>query len=326
VGRAEDDEDDKGNAVPIEELIAKYFCPSPPPVDVEFGALSHPGKVRTTNEDHYVVLKFQRSLGVLLSNLPEGKLSPRVDQDAYVMGVADGMGGAAFGELASMQALLTGVDLCLKDIKWTMKVNESEVRELMEKLDLYFHLINRSLIERARSEPRLAGMGTTLTAAFTVGPEAFIMHAGDSRAYLFHEGTLRRLTRDHTLGQQLVDLGAIEAGSFESRYFRHILTNCLGGPDVEVVTEVHHLSLLDGDRLLLCTDGLTDLVEDDEITRILSQHLSSADACSALVDLALDRGGRDNITVVLGRYTTQGKPEGPLDSTSLLHTPPGSVA
>src|SRR5262249_13626517 len=147
-------------------------------------------------------------------------------------------------------------------------------------------------------QPEAAGMGTTLTGAYTVGPEAFIAHVGDSRAYLYHQGNLTQLTRDHTLAQQCLDAGL----RVPSRSWYHILTNCLGGSEHEMKVEFHHYHLADGDQLLLCTDGLTDMVQNHEIAGILGRHTHPQQAVQALVDLALERGGRDNVTVVLARY------------------------
>ena len=192
--------------------------------------MSHPGKVRPNNEDHYMILRLRRSLSVLTTNLPEGEYAPRDDEDAYAMIVADGMGGAASGEVASRQAIRVGMELILRDIKWTMKFNEREEAELVEKLGMYFRLMDRALLESSRAEPRLAGMGTTLTAVCTAGPVAFVVHAGDSRAYLHRGGTLQRLTRDHTLAQDLVDSGKLPADSAAARRVGHVLTNYLGGP------------------------------------------------------------------------------------------------
>jgi PPM family protein phosphatase len=285
-----------------QDLASRFFLPPLPPVRVEFGAMSHPGKVRPNNEDHYMVLRLRRSVSVVTTNLPEGEYAPGDDEDLYAMIVADGMGGAASGEVASRQALRVGIELILRDIKWTMKFNEREEAELVEKLGMYFRLMDRALLEASRAEPRLAGMGTTLTAVCTAGPEAFVVHAGDSRAYLHRGGTIQRLTRDHTLAQDLVDSGKLPAASAAARRVGHVLTNYLGGPGGGGVAHVDRLGLADGDRLLVCTDGLTDLVGDDEIGRTLSEHPVPDDACRALVDLALERGGRDNVTVVLGRY------------------------
>jgi protein phosphatase len=280
----------------LADVLDKHFGPSPPRVSVTFAARSHPGHVRPNNEDHYLVIERRRTRSVLLTNLPEGFLRP-ADDVAYVLAVADGMGGAAFGELASMLALRSGWDQSPQAIKWTWIINDREIEELKERIELIFQRIDESLKEHARQEPDYAGMGTTLTGAYTVGPEAFIGHVGDSRAYLYHEGTLTQLTHDHTLAQQCLDAGLVP-----SRTWHHVLTNCLGASEQGVHVDFHHVRLADNDQLLLCTDGLTDAVGRDEIAGILGQNASPEETTKHLVDRALQRGGEDNVTVVLARY------------------------
>src|SRR4051812_3468708 len=158
-----------------DDLLAKHFGPSPPPVHVAVGAASHPGLVRANNEDHYLVVERRRTRTVLLTNLPDGSLRP-ADDAAYVLAVADGMGGAAFGELASSLALRSGWDQAPAAIKWTWIVTEQEVADLRERLELTFRHMDRALRDRAAADPACAGMGTTLTGAYTVGPEAFVAH------------------------------------------------------------------------------------------------------------------------------------------------------
>jgi protein phosphatase len=267
-------------------------------MQVKFGALSHVGRVRANNEDHYLVIERRRTRSVLLTNLPDGFLSA-ADNTGYVLAVADGMGGEAFGELASMLALRSGWEQAPGTIKWTWIINDREIEELKERVELIFERMDKALLERARLEPECAGMGTTLTGAYTVGPEAFIGHVGDSRAYLYHEGHLMRLTHDHTLAQQCLDMGL----PVPSRSWYHKLTNCLGvGSEKKLHVEFHHLRLADGDQLLLCTDGLTDLVSDEEITSILSLQMHPQGSVQTLVDRALEHGGKDNVTVVLAHY------------------------
>jgi protein phosphatase len=262
-----------------------------------FGAMSHRGLVRAGNEDHYVVVERHRSRVVLLTNLPEGYLQPS-DDIAYLMAVADGIGGAAFGELASMLALRSGWEQTANAIKWTWIVTEAEIEDLKERISLVFAGMHEALLGRARQDPACAGMGTTLTGAYTVGPEAFIAHVGDSRAYLFHGSALTRLTRDHTRAQDAIDAG-LPVGA---RSWYRTLTNCLGGKNEPVWVEFHHFLLADNDQLLLCTDGLTDLVTDEEIAKVLRRGAPPREGVEALVSLALARGGRDNVTAILARY------------------------
>jgi protein phosphatase len=281
----------------VEDVLGKHFGPSPPPVSVQFGAVSHPGLVRENNEDHYMVVERRRTRTVRLTNLPEGVLRPAEDV-AYVLAVADGMGGAAFGELASLLALRSGWEQSPGAIKWAWVINDREINDLKEQVELLFRRMDQALRERAKVQPEAAGMGTTLTGAYTVGPEAFIGHVGDSRAYLYRDGRLAQLTRDHTLAQQMLDAGLEDP----PRSWRHVLTNCLGGSEHTLEVEFHHFRLADGDRLLLCTDGLSDMVPNPEIAGTLGRHPHPQEAVQALVDRALERGGRDNVTVVLAQY------------------------
>ncbi len=286
---------------PPQDSLRKHYLPGPAPVTVEFAALTHPGKVRPNNEDHYLVVRRRRSRAVLLTNLPEGYL-PATEQDAYAMVVADGLGGAEFGELASMLALRIGWDLGLDEIKWALKVDNREARDFLDKIHVALRMIDQTLQERGRLDPDLRGMATTFTAAYTTGTDAFIAHVGDSRVYLWRAGQIWRMTRDQTLAQQLLDAGL----PVQTEHLRHVLTSCLGSGASEPTVEAYHFVLLEGDRLLLCTDGLTDMVGDVEIGRIIGAHAEPQQACRALVDLALDCGGRDNVTVVLAKYALPG--------------------
>ena len=145
-------------------------------------------------------------------------------------------------------------------------------------------------------------MGTTLTMAYSVATDLYIVHAGGSRAYLFRAGELEQLTSDHTLVQTLIDGGAISPEDARRHKWRNVVTNVIGGPSEGVFAEIHKLALLDGDTLLFCTDGLTQPVSDDAIAEVLGHHPDPDDACTRLVDLALSRGGPDNVTAVVARY------------------------
>jgi protein phosphatase len=293
---------DTAEYVSFDELLGRFYESEPRlAIVADFGARSHLGKVREANEDSYLVVRRRRERNVLLSSLPI-ELLPQAEQVAYAMAIADGMGGQAFGELASFLALRTGWEMGEDEVKWPVKINDRESAELKEKGAVLFEKIHRTIHATAAERPRLAGMGTTLTICYILGPELFVMHAGDSRAYLYRGGDLERLTRDHTRAQELIDAGLAAPGSPEERKRRHVLTNCLGGPSLNVEVDVDHRRLEDGDRLLLCTDGLTDLVEDDEIADLLERFPSPTDASRVLVDVALERGGKDNVTAVVGRF------------------------
>jgi protein phosphatase len=286
----------------FEQFVARFY-ELEPRVVVQFdcGARTHTGKVRDHNEDQYLVIRRRREREILRSTVPP-ELLPDPEQHAYILAVADGMGGHHFGELASLLALRAGWDLGGGEIKWAVKINDQEIDELRKKATIFFQLLHRTLVAHGEESPRLRGMGTTLTICYTVGPELFVMHAGDSRAYLFRQGNLQRLTHDHTLAQVAIDAGEIQPGSPEEKRVRHILTSALGGGFGAVTVNFNHHRLEDGDTLLLCTDGLTDHLNDDEIARVLQSQPQLDPACSRLVELALEQGGKDNVTVVIGRY------------------------
>jgi serine/threonine protein phosphatase PrpC len=272
-------------------------------VEVDLAALSHPGLVRTNNEDHYYVARVNRSLETLDTNLPEGEVPRHYAETAYGLLVADGVGGAAAGEVASRTAVHALIDLVIATPDWIMRLDQSLADEVLQRMERRFQQVRDVLIKRAKDDPSLRGMGTTMTVACTLGTEVLSAHVGDSRAYVLRRGgALERLTRDQTLAQSLVDAGAIKPEEIASHPGRNILTSALATRLAFAQVELKRARIGDGDQLLLCSDGLTDMVPDDVIARELRAPGGSAEVCRRLVDLALEAGGKDNVTVVLGRY------------------------
>ncbi len=271
-------------------------------VTVDIGAQSDVGRVRENNEDNYLVARSGRHLDTLLTSLPEDAAPGRFDETGYVAIVADGMGGAVGGEIASRLAITALINIVVHVPDWILRFNEDNADEVSERASGYYREVNQRLVEEARLNPELRGMGTTMTGAYSVGDTLFIVHVGDSRAYLFRDGVLSRLTRDHTQAQRLADAGIIQPEAVETHRLRHVLTNALGGNESEAKAEIHRLRLLDGDRVLLCSDGLHDMVDDETIGEILKGEPASRPASAALVAKALDQGGKDNVTVVIAGY------------------------
>ena len=238
--------------------------------------------------------------------MPDEHFPEHVGDDAYTMIIADGMGGMAAGEVASRVAITTGLKLIQKSPKWGFKINKREARELFERVNSYMREIDLELTKRSEGDRRLFGMGTTLTAAYSIGVDLFIIHLGDSRAYLFRDGDLMRLTRDHTLAQAMADAGYIAPEEVRYHHKRNVLTNFLGGHGGKVKADVRWLRLRDNDRLLLCSDGLNDMVDDQSISRIIGAHERPDEAASSLLEQALENGGRDNVTVIVARYHVPG--------------------
>ena len=271
-------------------------------VQVDLAALTHQGLVRSANEDHFLVLRFGRTLDSLLTSLPANQIPMRSEEVGYGLLVADGLGGAAAGEQASRMALSMLVSLVLHTPDWILSDDAADVQQVMQRMADRYRRIDALLREQSSANPSLAGMGTTMTLAASLGASAIIGHIGDSRAYLFRGGKLHQLTRDHTWAQTLVEMGRISAEEAPRHPMRNVLIRSLGGRERNVEGDFQRAWLADGDQLLLCTDGLTDMVDDAAIASMLGGAASSNEACQALVAAALDKGGKDNVTVALARY------------------------
>lgn len=210
------------------------------------------------------------------------------NEDAFLtapplFAVADGMGGHRAGEVASAGAIRT---------------LQKEAGHDTDSLVAAVQSANRVVHAEAAANPDLSGMGTTITAMMTTHDSAQIVHVGDSRAYLLREGRLRRLTQDHTVVDRLAREGKIPAEEVDRHPQRSVLERALGvNPEVDV--DVQLLDVRPGDRLLLCTDGLTSMLDDDEIRQILLTESDPQTAAQALIDAALAAGGKDNVTAVI---------------------------
>ena len=271
-------------------------------VHVDINALTHTGHRRENNEDQFFVARVTRALETLMTSLSAGDVPDRADELNYLMVVADGMGGHAAGEVASRLTIGALVALALQIPDWILRADAAHAHEIERRAREAVQQVGSMLVERGRQDASLRGMGSTLTAARSYGRELLIVHVGDSRAYLLRAGQLQRLTRDHTYAQMMVDAGLCAHDDPAILGVRHMLTNVLGGAVDEVDVDVDLLGMEDGDRLLLCSDGLTDSVDDQTIGVTLQRALSSREACERLVQLALDGGGHDNVTVVVASF------------------------
>jgi protein phosphatase len=291
----------------------EYTLPPPPAqvlppadisakVQVDLAAMSHQGKVRENNEDHFLVSRVERSLETIITNLPKGLIPQRFAEVGYAMLVADGIGGHQAGEIASRLAIATIINLALHTPDWIMRLGKPEAEQVMERMAKRYRIVDATVREQAQTEPTLADMGTTMTLACSLGPILVLAHIGDSRAYLIRGGQCHQLTRDHTMAQDLVELGILQPEQATEHHLAHGLTRAIGVGQSLGQAEVQQLRLADQDQILLCTDGLTDMVQQQMIEAILGDSTTSDEACRRLVDAALDKGGLDNVTVVLARY------------------------
>jgi protein phosphatase len=275
--------------------LRKFFQPSRCRFHVNVAGASHVGRRRTRNEDHYAILRRTRRSELVDTNLPECCVEAE-DDEAWALLVADGVGGARFGDIASQLALETILDASRMATSWLMRFRDFDAQQVDIRVAAYLEEIQERFIEYGVKFPAARQMGTTLTAVYLLPPHAIVVQVGDSRAFLFRDGQLQQLTRDQTLSQLLIERGA---SAEHARKFVHVLLNHLGGGKDNVTSEILPLEMQSGDRLLVCTDGLTDMVENRTIAEIVAHH-DVDESVTRLINAALQRGGRDNVTVVLG--------------------------
>ena len=271
------------------------------------------GKVREKNEDAFVVADLTG--GTLLDGVPHARFD--VGERGVLLAVSDGMGGAQAGEVASALVVET-LTRAMKDAP-----PDSRRDSLMEQAIQQAH---RAVWDTAKRESKK--MGATLTAVFVHAGQAFIAEVGDSRAYLIRKGKMCQLTHDQSMVQMLVDTGIIEPDQAEHSPIRNVILQAMGNqPNVKVA--MAKLELRDRDCFVLCSDGLTGLVHDDEIRDVVLASGRPEVAAKQLVDLANERGGKDNITVVVagvgGSLSQPGTGESIHDTFQVLTTfePPG---
>ena len=270
-------------------------------LEVDAAGRSDVGKRRQQNQDHFFIGRSERSLRTISSNLPAGRLVESLDEGAWSFIVADGLGGAAAGDVASRLAIEFAVQLHARRPSWYLRTTPELRPLILERARQLVRAIDNELARTAAVDHRLTGMGTTMTIVSAIGNELFIAHVGDSRASLLRDGKLRRLTRDHTVIASLVDMGALDHAEAERHPMRHLLAHALGRGSRDLPVEVAHEIVLPGDVLLVASDGLHGCVP-DEIVATRLQAKSSDEAADRLVAAALEAGGPDNVTVVVARF------------------------
>ncbi len=284
-------------------------------LSIDLAGSSHPGHVREKNEDHYLIVRFGRSLETMGTNLEDYALQQSFDVTGYAMFVADGIGSVAGGEVASRVALSRLVELLVDTPDWFLLLKRwVDVTKVLDRMKERFLAIDQTVRQQANEDETLRGMGTTLTIAGIVGNDLILGHIGDSRVYLFRGEQLTQLTTDHTLAQALIQAGITSPEDHASRSMRQVLTAAVGALGESTEPEVQRVHLHAGDCILLCTDGLTDMVDDETISSLLQQAQSAQRACHDLIDLALAGGGRDNITAIVARF---GSASGTIESSDL---------
>jgi protein phosphatase len=267
--------------------------------EIDVHGLTHAGKVRAENQDHFLLASIHKRVQVLATNLGTQEHLPSGEQRvAFIAMVADGVGGEEGGAEASATALEAVMQYvndsmsCLYD----RDVTEDKFAELLQRCAIQSHEAIRA---RARENEDHATMATTLTLFMGVWPAYYLVQVGDSRYYLWRDGKLTQVTRDQTLAEELVDQGILSRAQAPHTQFAHVLSSALGASEaMPVVTRLR----AEWDNIhLLCSDGLTKHVSDERIAERLANMTSAKDVCEQLLQDALDDGGTDNITIIVGR-------------------------
>ncbi|MBV8471475.1 MAG: Stp1/IreP family PP2C-type Ser/Thr phosphatase [Burkholderiaceae bacterium] len=251
-------------------------------MNLEFFSATDVGRARNNNED-----------------------SVAVEASAGLAVLADGMGGYNAGEVAS-QMLTSFIKAELG--RWLKESGASaSAHDVRRAMDICVDNANRAIFNAANTNPRYAGMGTTLVIAVFRGSELLLGHVGDSRAYRLRQGQLQQITRDHSLLQEQIDAGILtpEEAVFSSN--KNLVTRAVGVEDT-VMLEVNHHEVLPGDLFLLCSDGLSDMLDAAAIQQLLLSHPSLSEASAKLIDAANDMGGKDNIAIILAHMENHVKP------------------
>jgi protein phosphatase len=276
------------------DALAAFGKPSPSDIDVS--GLTHRGHVREANADHFLVASLHRALHVHSTSLEGERLAPlETESRGYLLLVADGVGSHESAREGSARAINAVVQYILHMAELCSQLDPAAEQALMDALRASVLLSHEAL----RADD---GGATTLTMVAVRWPRAYVVHAGDSRCYRLRGEALERMTADQTMAQLMVDAGAIAPESAAAARLKHVLWSALGSGDV--APEVRVTDCERRDVVLLCTDGLTRHVSDAEIRDCLASGAPSEAVCRTLVELALSRGGEDNVTVVVGRIRT----------------------
>lgn len=267
--------------------------------EIDVYGLTHPGKLRKENQDHFLLGSLRGRLSVHLSSLPDDHRLPLEEERiAFLMMVADGVGGGRKGEAASRLALEEVAHYIAESARCYFRADGSE-GDFVQALEEAAKRSHKALRELGQADPASAGMATTLTLFIGVWPWSYLLQVGDSRYYRYANGMLTQVSHDQTVAQTLVDQGILTKALSERSPLVNVLASSIGGPQTAPV--VRRIPNSWENIHLLCTDGLTRHVTDQRIAERLCAMQSARQVCEDLLQDALDGGGTDNITVVVGR-------------------------
>ena len=269
--------------------------------EIDAHGVTHTGKVRKDNQDHFLLCSLRKQLVVRLSSIPEADgLMTETERLAALAMVADGVGGSARGETASRVALQGVTRYVTRAMRcYYGSLPEDGEDDLTDALQQSAYQCHADLVSRGEKDFDYRGMATTLTLYLGVWPRGYLLQVGDSRCYLLRDGELTQVTRDQTMAQEMVDLGVMKMEDAAATRLAHTLTSAIGGHETH--PKVTRFGMDWGHVLLLCSDGLTRHVSDDRIREVLRSMTSAKQACETLLNDAMEGGGSDNITVVVAR-------------------------
>ena len=290
----------------------KTFAPAVTPQrkprdeEIDVYGITHPGKVRTENQDHFLICALKKQMTVRQTSLPEiDSLTADPERIAFLMMVADGVGGGAKGEEASRVALEAVTQYVSQSMRCYYATGSADDRQFKEALQEAALQCHAELVRRGNEDSQYSGMATTLTLYLGVWPRAYLLQVGDSRCYILRQDELTQITRDQTMAQELIDLGVLSAAEAAgSQRLAHTLSSAIGGR--QTAPAVTRQNVTWGNVALLCSDGLTKHVSDDRLRETLVSMTSAKQACEDLLEEALAGGGTDNITLIVARALNSG--------------------
>jgi len=297
---ANDDPNLQWRSVISRPVDIEPFRPLSSTASLQVAAASVCGKLRPHNTDHYLAIRLGRLQETMVSSLGASDLPPRFEEFGYALLVADGLGDRGSGARASRIALSALAHLAIRYGRWNVRVDSESIAEITEQGAFLYRRVHDSLLAASRADDRLADMATSLTAMYIACADLFFANVGHSKGFLFRDGGLFQLTTDHTTEQQRLPIGAPSATD-NRRDFAHVVTKVVGG-DEDLDVAIEHVDLLTGDRLVLCTNGLTDAVGLNDISGTLALQRRPEDDCQRLIDLATTARSADDVTVMVADY------------------------
>ncbi len=278
---------------------------SPLDEEIDVYGLTHLGKVREVNQDHFLIASLRKQMEVHLTSLPDvTRLPVESKRMAFLAMVADGVGGGTKGEAAARGAVEAVSRYVSQSLHCYYTSDASDGTAFARALEDAALQVHAEILRRAEEQDDLRGMATTLTLWIGVWPHAYLLQLGDSRCYILRGSELTQISRDQTMAQELVDQGVLSRTDAFNTRWANVLSSSLGGAQsAPVVTELEQDW---GNVGLLCSDGLTKHVSDEQIRDRLRTMRSAKHACETLLNDALEGGGTDNVTILVGRTMRRG--------------------